>query len=220
MGYFIINKKPIFIFDKQEQMLVDKLFKDKDGKYLSELGFRDSRSKMNGMVISYLEKMSKDDYGEFYLNWFWFDTKNIREDVRRLFEAYCYFHDHSGYVFTRDFNTHKHFSEYNYFLEFFLRYPVYPTNTWWHKLMHKKGFGSIDIVINANRINRIVGTLEKFIVYTKDFKLVCGKNIIVYPLNYSVAETIDTEEKDLYEFISKGKVNFKKYFKISTEEVN
>lgn len=45
-------------------MLREKLFKNKDDKDILKL----ASLEWNRMVINYLEKKSKDDYGKFYLN--------------------------------------------------------------------------------------------------------------------------------------------------------
>lgn len=81
--------------------------------------------------------------------------------------------------------------------------------------MHGEVFTNIKVLIKVNRINRIVGTLEKFIVYTKDFNLVCGKNFEIYPPNCSVAEKINTKDKNFYNNLIKNLAKSKEWMDLA-----
>lgn len=194
MGYYLINKNPIFIFTKHIRMFSEKLFKDKDAMWIANSLYGGSNSEeREKRTIDYLEQKFKDDPDNFYLNWVWFDIKkNESFEVFNLFCDYCYYYN---YPFS--WNRESSDDEYSPISHpFSISYKEAGSNSWLSRFKKGVYVGKIKIVVDPMRINRVVGTLQEFIVYTRDFVLFCGKNFEVYPTNFSVKEKIDTQQKE------------------------
>lgn len=201
MGYYIINKQSVFIFNKHVRMFDEELFKDKDDEWISGSTFEGADFlEREKRIINYLKQISKSSPGNFYLNWAWFDVKKDSGiNIYELFISYCHFYNYP-FFFSKESERY----DYDPIVD---KFSInYSENAWggFLSMFKKKNAIKIKVIIDPMRINRIVGTLENFIVYSKDYKLVCGKDFNIFPLNDSVSAEIDTEEKEWYEALIKG----------------
>jgi len=201
MGYYIINKQPILTSGKQYYTLYNELFKDKDIMWRTSVGWDAKKiAERDERIINYLNHEAKYNPSSFYLNWVWFDTKDhVGDDVWDLLLDYCQYYGHSFLRREEFLREETSYEETSYddedFMDapFSINHPIY-SDSWLSKFIKKEITRNITIVIDPLRVNRIVGTLQKFIIYSKDFNLVCGNDLEIHPRGYSVISNVKTKE--------------------------
>lgn len=198
MGYYIINKMPVFIHRKSESLFDNILFKDKDEewKFRSQMDeyslFGENKQKKEKLETqyNYLKSLFEIHPNLFYLDWVWFDIKAHVDiiDIDMLLYDYCHFYNFQ-FIFKSERDVCRHYLDYDSSYDYFSIICKNKVKKIF-SLFRESEFVNMKLVIDPKRINRVVGTLDNFIVYSKDFKLICGKNFEIYPLNFSVANKI------------------------------
>ena len=203
MPYFIINKQPVFLFRQryaalEVEALKNEIARDNASKWTKPENYigsliigPDSREKET-LMHNVLERKFKSDPKDFYAKWVSFDLRGAEAslDVWDLLFDYCHLH---GYAFLSDLRNIQDKildsyagEEYYYPMGkvFSLNHFVKPAKWRWG-LTHKMKGRTVRIIIDAGRVNRMVGDLNDFVVHTGTCLLFCGADFGILPLNSS-----------------------------------
>jgi hypothetical protein len=193
MGYYLVDKMPIFLTREREKELRDEVSKDKTPWWQigSRIAYRNNDNSPNKelerLMFDLIIKKYNSDKQKFISEWYTFD---LLGDVASL-NAWDLLYDFStyyGYSFLKDFRDFSEKLEADYSGELF-SYPmgkVFSFNhfvkpaKWWWKYRYKMKGRTVELIIDVNKITKINGNLTDFYIHFNDTSIRFNKNIQVY----------------------------------------
>jgi hypothetical protein len=185
MPLFIIDKLPVYLTSKNDAILRSELY-----------GVENiTKSYIEGFDKNYYKKAKKlllqkyrTDKDKFIDEWVRFDLvgEDAKENADYLLYDYCAFHG-TGYISEERPDLSKLLCNYTELGDdFSIKKKLYinhfsaPYNVRW-RLRGKKGV-IVRTMIDKEEINRIVGTLQEFLIISSDQVIRCREEFEVFPL--------------------------------------
>lgn len=186
MPYYIINKQAVFLSWARSKELNELVSKDKDSSWRisSVIHGHQASEEKSKLVYEVLNKKYIDDPDDFKSAWVEFDLKGkeASKNTWDLLYDYCHYF---GYAFLSDLRDYSEKMSADFKGELFsepmgkvfaLNHLMKPTKWWW-KYIHKMKGRNVRVVINTEKVKRIQGNLEKFIIYTDNCEITCSQSI-------------------------------------------
>lgn len=208
MPYFIIDKKPIFMSWKRNGMFREEFFKanpklDDNLNHIA-IGMKGETNNMfQEFQYNMIEKEYLDNPAKFESDWFEFDLRDeeASNDVWHLLYDYCCYYGHAdlsnvggcvaeindycrGVLNLRDRakKTTEYYRQYPYPTGkvFTLSHVVKP-EYWWWRFTCKMKERVVRVIVDVEKVKRLKGNLQHFVVEMDNCKLICCENFEICP---------------------------------------
>lgn len=192
LAYVVIDKKPVYISQKIDAE-IRKKFSDTHGakaSVMSIIANTKENKELKKETYKILERQYKDDPQSFVSDYVHFELldKDAINNVWDLLYDYCHY---LGYAFLTDIRsfTSKLKNDYEgdsytfpmgkiFALDHFVK-----SYCWWWRFMSKKKGRTVRLIISADYVTRIVGTLDNFLLYTNNFVVRCNHEFQISPID-------------------------------------
>jgi len=191
MGYYVINKHPVFLFGPRLHQISEEALKDKSS--LWEMGAlttgRKEAKEAEELIYKTLKAKHDKDPELFYSEWVRFDIsgKEASQSAWTLLYDYCCYYGYAYLSDLRDF-VDKLIDEYEGDSYSYPRGYVFTLNhfvkpaRWWWKYIYKMTGRTIRLIIVTENIYRLVGNMADFTIFSKDFRLKCSQNLEIFSI--------------------------------------
>jgi hypothetical protein len=191
MPYCMVNNQPVFLYTSRYKAIQEKALKDKSAaqKVSGIIAGTKESKEVQEYIYNYLRKQYDEDPVNFHTNWVAFNItgKEAAQEVWDILSDYCKYYGYAYLSDLRDFmkeQTDDHNGDsYKYPMGqvFALNHFVQPARWWWRYTQKMNG-RTLSLVIVAKTVQRLVGDLANFTIYTNEYRLNCGPNLGIYPL--------------------------------------
>jgi hypothetical protein len=187
--YFIINRQPVFLPSERYRELEGIISEDKgpEWRIASVMAGSEESEEKSELMYDTLSRVFSEDPQHFNSHWMEFDLlgNEAAANTWDLLYDYCHYYGHAFLSDLRDIPeklTADFLGDsYSYPMGkvFALNHVVKPNRWWWRISRGMKG-RVIRAIVDVDKVARLKGNLRRFVLYSDNYKMICGKNLDIY----------------------------------------